>query len=193
MASAVEKHPLEPFLPGNAKVLMLGSFPPPRIRWSIDFYYPNLTNDMWRIMGSIFYGDKDRFVDAPNKRFYKERIVAFLEEVGIAIYDTAEEVIRLKQNASDKFLEVVKPTDVGGLLDRLPECRAIVTTGQKATATLCDTFSIAEPKMGSYSLFQYKGRELRLYRLPSSSRAYPLALPKKVAPYELMFRDLGLL
>ena len=25
----IEQHPLEPFLPGNAKLLMLGSFPPP--------------------------------------------------------------------------------------------------------------------------------------------------------------------
>ena len=27
-----ELHPLEPFLPANARVLMLGSFPPKRIR-----------------------------------------------------------------------------------------------------------------------------------------------------------------
>ena len=37
-----ELHPLEPFLPANARVLMLGSFPPKRIRWSMDFFYPNL-------------------------------------------------------------------------------------------------------------------------------------------------------
>jgi G:T/U-mismatch repair DNA glycosylase len=36
-----EKHPLQPFLPQNAKILMLGSFPPPKARWSMEFFYPN--------------------------------------------------------------------------------------------------------------------------------------------------------
>lgn len=36
----VEHHPLRPFLPEEAKVLMLGSFPPPQKRWSIDFSIP---------------------------------------------------------------------------------------------------------------------------------------------------------
>ena len=45
----VEYHPLRPFLPENAKVLFLGSFPPQRKRWCMDFYYPNFINDHWRI------------------------------------------------------------------------------------------------------------------------------------------------
>lgn len=53
-----ERHPLEPFLPENAKVLMLGSFPPPVERWSMQFFYPNWINDMWRIMGLLFYNDR---------------------------------------------------------------------------------------------------------------------------------------
>ena len=43
----IEEHPLEPFLPANAVLLMLGSFPPQKKRWSMDFFYPNLQNDMW--------------------------------------------------------------------------------------------------------------------------------------------------
>ena len=53
-----EIHPLAPFLPPNARLLLLGSFPPPRKRWSMDFFYPNYTNDMWRIFGLIFFDDK---------------------------------------------------------------------------------------------------------------------------------------
>ena len=44
-AAGVERHPLRPFLPENARVLFLGSFPPPRGRWCMDFYYPNFIND----------------------------------------------------------------------------------------------------------------------------------------------------
>ena len=43
----VEYHPLRPFLPERAKVLFLGSFPPQRKRWCMDFYYPNFINDHW--------------------------------------------------------------------------------------------------------------------------------------------------
>ena len=108
----VEKHPWPPFLPANARILMLGSFPPKPERWCMDFFYPNWLNDMWRIMGEIFYADKDYFTELPDyKRFDRRRIEIFLREKGIALYDTATEVRRLKDNASDKFLEVVRPTD----------------------------------------------------------------------------------
>lgn len=50
----VEQHPLKPFLPANARLLMLGSFPPQQKRWCMDFYYPNFINDMWRIVGQVF-------------------------------------------------------------------------------------------------------------------------------------------
>lgn len=189
----IEKHPLEPFLPAKARLLMLGSFPPQKKRWSMDFFYPNLNNDMWRIFGVLFFNDKEYFLNETRKAFVRERIIDFLEEKGIALFDTASSVRRLQDNASDKFLEVVEATDVATLLRRLPECKAIVTTGQKATDTLRRQFDVEEPKVGDYSEFVFEGRAMRLYRMPSSSRAYPLALDKKAAAYRIMFQDLQML
>lgn len=188
----VERHPFEPFLPARAKVLMLGSFPPQPKRWSMEFYYPNFINDMWRIIGLIFFNDKDRFVDNAAKRFRLGDIVDFCTETGIAMYDTACAVRRLKDNASDKFLEVVTPTDVPALLRKIPQCQAIVTTGEKATETLCRTFGTTPPATGEYSEFTFEGRPMRLYRMPSSSRAYPLPLERKAASYRRLFSDLGM-
>ena len=189
----VEDHPLEPFLPSNARLLMLGSFPPQKKRWSIDFFYPNLINDMWRIMGYLFFKDKNYFVDLEGKRFRKELIVDFLNEKGIALYDTACAVRRLQDNASDKFLDVVEITDVGLLLRQIPQCRAVVTTGQKATDTLLEMFSIQEPSIGTFSDFIFEDRHMRLYRMPSSSRAYPMKLEKKAEFYGQMMKEIGLL
>ena len=189
----VEEHPLEPFLPSNARLLMLGSFPPQKKRWSIDFFYPNLINDMWRIMGYLFFKDKNYFVDLEGKRFRKELIVDFLNEKGIALYDTACAVRRLQDNASDKFLDVVEITDVGLLLRQIPQCRAVVTTGQKATDTLLEMFSIQEPSIGTFSDFIFEDRHIRLYRMPSSSRAYPMKLEKKAEFYGQMMKEIGLL
>ena len=190
---AIETHPLEPFLPSNAVLLMLGSFPPQQKRWSMDFFYPNLQNDMWRIIGMIFFNNKDHFLSADKKSFDKARIVEFLQLKGIALYDTASSVKRLQDNASDKFLEVVDHTDIGLLIKQLPHCRAIVTTGQKATDTLRQQIQVKEPPVGSKSIFEHEGRVLYLYRMPSSSRAYPLKLEKKAETYKGMFKELGLL
>lgn len=189
----IEQHPLEPFLPLNAKLLMLGSFPPQKKRWSMDFFYPNLQNDMWRIFGVIFFGDKEHFLIPDRKVFDKERIIEFLNKKGIALYDTASSIRRLQDNASDKFLEVVEPTDIRLLLKQLPACKAIVTTGQKATDTIRQQVEVKEPAVGTSEPFEFEDRPMRLYRMPSSSRAYPLALEKKAAAYRVMFSELGLL
>lgn len=203
----VEYHPLRPFLPERAKVLFLGSFPPQRKRWCMDFYYPNFINDHWRIEGQIFYGDKNHFVDLEAKRFKIDEIVAFCEEKGLAFFDTSTAIRRLQDNASDKFLEVVEATDIRALVAQLPYLRAIVTTGEKATETICRTMGMAEtPKVNSYveitntdgtdetdifantnSTNMTNGGGLLLYRLPSSSRAYPLSFDKKVEAYRRFF------
>lgn len=192
MEIPVERHPFEPFLPEGAKVLMLGSFPPQSKRWCMEFYYPNFINDFWRITGLVFFGDKDRFVDTSAKRFRLEEIKAFCSEKGIALYDTATAVRRLKDNASDKFLEVVEPTDIPALLRRIPSCVAVVVTGEKAADTLSGSFGTISPGMGGYSSFSFEGRNMRLYRMPSSSRAYPLSLQKKADVYRRLFKELGL-
>jgi G:T/U-mismatch repair DNA glycosylase len=187
----IEEHPLEPFLPSNAKLLMLGSFPPQKKRWSMDFFYPNLQNDMWRIFGLIFFNDKEHFLLPGKKAFHKEYLIEFLTEKGIALYDTATSVRRLQDNASDKFLEVIEPTDICLLLKQLPHCQAIVTTGQKATDIIRSQIEVAEPKVGESCPFEFEDRKLRLYRMPSSSRAYPLSIEKKSDVYRFMFNELG--
>ena len=185
----VEYHPLVPFLPESARVLFLGSFPPARKRWCMDFYYPNFINDHWRIEGEVFFGDRNHFVDVKAKRFRLDEIVAFCREKGIAFFDTSTAIRRLQDNASDKFLEVVEPTDIPSLVDQLPRLRVIVTTGEKATETICASLHIPEmPKVNTFvPIPDALDREIVLYRLPSSSRAYPLAFEKKVEAYRRMF------
>lgn len=215
----VEYHPLKPFLPKGAKILFLGSFPPQRKRWCIDFFYPNWINDHWRIQGQVFFGDKNHFVCEGEKLFKLDEIVRHCEEKGIAFYDTSTAIRRLQDNASDKFLEVVEPTDIAALIAQLPHLRAIVTTGEKATQTICVTLGIPEvPKVGAFIPIPPQppsdssgkrmsgngvppcppplggvrggleiGMAVLLWRLPSSSRAYPLSFEKKVESYRKMF------
>lgn len=189
----VESHPLLPFLPEGCRLLMLGSFPPERKRWSMEFFYPNFNNDMWRIMGLIFHGERRHFEAEAGKRFDRRRIVDFCTLHGIGLYDTATRVRRLAGNASDKFLEVITPTDLAALLRSIPQCATVVTTGEKATDTLVQIFGCPKPSVGEYVPLHVGSRTLRFYRMPSSSRAYPLALDRKAAVYEKMLRDVGII
>ena len=181
-----ERHPLKPFLPKNARLLMLGSFPPPRKRWCMEFFYPNRTNMMWEIFGEVFFNDSQRLVDAEHKMFRLSEIQALLNEKGIAIFDTATVVRRLSGNASDKDLQIVEKTDIPALLERIPLCHDMVCTGQKSFSVLTEDYGVEMPQMGSYNEFCINGRQMRLWRMPSSSRAYPMPLKEKAVYYKQM-------
>ena len=144
---------------------------------------------MWRIVGYLAAGDKSHFLMPGGRKFDKERIEAFCRERGIALYDTAVEVIRLKDNASDNFLQVVREVDLAALLARIPHCRTLVTTGQKATDTLRAITGCGEPAVGESVAFEYAGRSMRLWRMPSSSRVYPRPVEWKAGFYRKVFED----
>jgi len=189
----IEYHPLKPFLQSDSRLLLLGSFPPKKERWSMDFFYPNLQNDMWRIFGLIFFKNKDYFLSADRKSFNKKEIEKFLIEKKIAIYDVAKAVIRHKDNASDNFLEIKEATDLNSILHCMPYCISVVTTGQKASETVSSIMNIDSPKIGNYTEFIFNNRIINFYRMPSSSRAYPLALEKKASIYKGMFEQLNII
>lgn len=179
----IERHPFEPFLPEGARMLFLGSFPPQPHRWCMPFYYPNWINDFWRIMGLIHFADKNHFCIPGEKRFDEALIRKFCADEGLAFYDTACEVRRLKDNASDAFLEVVTPTDIPALLSRIPSCHKLITTGEKATGVVAERFGCPVPTIGSY----IEVAHLQFWRMPSTSRAYPLPLEKKAGFYRRLF------
>ena len=205
-AAEVETHPFGPVLPPDATVMMMGTFPPTADKWAMRFHYPNFYNDMWRIYGSVFFDDVDYFRVGDEKRFDPERIRAFMFERGIASCPTVKQAIRETGNASDKNLTVVTPVDLDNILPQVPKVETLFTTGGKATEVLLNL--LAEPPAKSkypktnQSMdypYQWQSNQsqkadvnnLTLYRLPSTSRAYPLALDKKIAAYKAFFKKIG--
>lgn len=186
----IETHPWEPFAPAGARVLIMGTFPPQSKRWSMDFYYPNRTNDFWFMMGLIFRGDRHALYDASARRFRLDDIKTLLTERGIALNDTGRRVRRLMGNASDKYLEIIEPAPLGELLTSMPLCRTVVTTGEKAAGVVASLTDTPLPAMGTMVT---SADGIDIWRMPSTSRAYPLKLEKKAEYYERMFRHAGVL
>lgn len=181
----IETHPWEPFVPAGAKALFMGTFPPGAHRHSMDFFYPNRTNDFWRVMGIIYYGSAEALYDRAARQFRLPLIKEMLAAKGIAMGDTGYRVQRLQGNASDKFLSIVEPADLDAIMRRMPKCRAIATTGEKASRILSLLTGTPEIGIGQPVLWQREGLPpVQIWRLPSTSRAYPLAVEKKAQCYK---------
>lgn len=189
MADIIETHPWKPYVPDDARVLIMGTFPPQPKRWSMDFYYPNRTNDFWYMMGLIFFGDRLALYDADSRTFDVDAIRALLDAKHIALHDTCRRVRRLKDNASDKYLEVVEPVDLGSLLARMPLCKVVATTGEKAAGVVASLTSTTVPAMGECVK---SDAGLELWRMPSTSRAFPMRLDKKAEYYRRLFHAAGI-
>lgn len=141
----IERHPWPPYIPDRARYLFLGTFPPKPERWSMPFFYPNRINDFWRVMGIIFMNDREALWDSEARRFDLDAIKSLLDREGIALWDTAMAVRRLKDNASDKFLEIVEPINLAQLLYEHPTITQVITTGEKATAVIAAQAGIEVP------------------------------------------------
>ena len=194
----IERHPFTPFLPEGCKVVMCGTFPPKQDKWAMDFFYPNFYNDMWRIFGLIFFDDKDHFFDLTSKTVDKTAIQQMLTANKIGIGETVTQAVRTKDNASDKYLEIMTPVDLPVLLAKAPECSDLVTTGEKAASVIANLTDTEIPKIGEYRICKVKmpdgkEREIRHWRMPSTSRAYPMKLEKKMQFYREMLEEIRII
>lgn len=192
----IESHPWQPFIPEGARILIMGTFPPQSKRWNMDFYYPNRTNDFWKIMGLIFCGNKEALLLPGSKDYDLQAIIELMREKHIALNDTVRKARRLKGNASDKFLEIVEPVPLFNLLRDMPECHAVATTGEKAASVIAELTATPLPKMGERIIMENTSemtRPLSIFRMPSTSRAYPMKVELKAEFYKRMFEEIGIL
>ena len=166
----IELRPFPPFLPPHASVLMMGSFPPAAEKRTMEFHYPNFQNDA-------------------------EKIKAFLTERGIASCPGVRRAIRTHGNASDAYLKVVETVELPEILEKIPQCRRICTTGGKATEILLSLLETEvrakDFKTGETIAARCGDRDLLITRLPSTSRAYPMKLEAKAEVYRKFFVEAG--
>ena len=144
-------------------------------------------------MGLIFYNNKNQFLDNTLKRFCIDKIQKFLDKNDIAIGDSALVVNRLADNASDKYLNIITPLPLLDTLKRIPNCQAVISTGEKAAQIIAKQTNTIIPSIGSFTQASIHGKEIKIFRMPSTSRAYPLSIEKKAQFYKDMFSAIGIL
>lgn len=141
-------------------------------------------------MGLIFLGSPTALLEADGKSYDLQKIKEVLNSNGIALNDTGRTVHRQKGNASDKYLDIIEPVPLFDLLKKMPQCRNIATTGEKAAGVIASLTDTEIPKIGS---FVTSASGLNIWRMPSTSRAYPLAMEKKAAFYAEMMKHIGII
>ncbi|TPP47041.1 hypothetical protein CGC20_33480 [Leishmania donovani] len=155
-----EDHPIGPVVHADSRVLFCGTFPP--VRKSIRFYYPNANNDMWKVLGQVFYDDADAFYtaasrasslfSAPSKHaschaatraLDEARIVRFADSQPVGFFDVCRRVRRRLGTSADDNIEALERTNVvRDVLSHTPHCAGIITTGTLALTMLLDDLSV---------------------------------------------------
>ena len=143
-------HGFGPVWDDRSRVLILGSIPSPSSRVA-GFYYMFPRNRFWPVLAALF----DQPVPEPDPAVRAE----FALKHGIALWDVIQECDI--HGASDASITNVVPTDIAGLLDRVP-IGTIFTTGRKA-GQLYRRYCL--------SSLQEKGYRPTMINLPSTSPA----------------------
>ena len=102
--SEIEIHPHEPFVPKNATVLILGTFPGKsnvKVQGLDEWFYASKRNQFWNIIRGVY--NRPLLSTAEKKQLFSEK--------GIAIGDIFLKIKRKENNNSDSSLEVVEYND----------------------------------------------------------------------------------
>lgn len=111
---------IPPFIPENAKILILGSFPSPGSR-KAGFYYAYKTNRFFKILSFLF---------SEEEPITTEERKSFLCRHRIALYDVIESCDIV--GASDSSIRNVTASDIGKIRKGSSSIGQVFTTGIKA-------------------------------------------------------------
>jgi hypoxanthine-DNA glycosylase len=102
--SEIEIHPHQPFVPKNATILILGTFPG-KSNVNVDgldeWFYASKRNQFWNIIRGVY--NKPLLSTAEKKQLFTQK--------GIAIGDIFLKIRRKENNNSDSSLEIVEYND----------------------------------------------------------------------------------
>ena len=173
----IETHPFGNFIPANAKVLVLGSFPTHNKNWRFNSFYPGRANFFWRMLGEIY---NRKFNHISGEGAAAERL-ALCEEKGIAISDTIYKCRRLVATSSkDSDLEVIEKMNILEMLRKHKSIHTVILTGSSGKVSAHKVFfehltehkilySVNDSKAPIQGHFILDGRTIETHSLYSTS------------------------
>jgi G:T/U-mismatch repair DNA glycosylase len=125
-----EIHPWNWYLPSEAKILIIGTFPPTLRNWSFDFFYPNKNNYFWKIMARIA-GRELQYLTGTEAVTERKEILCLLKT---GVSDMGKIIRRKAGNSLDQNLEIVEYMNIFQLLQENPSVRKIIFTSSSGSS-----------------------------------------------------------
>jgi len=159
----MEKHPFEPIIFPDSKILILGSFPSLK-SFEEGFYYAHPRNQFWPLLAEVF---------DENVSTIEDKIV-LCKRHHLALWDSAKSLRRDSGNSSDQNLKEVEANDFRQLLRDYPSIKTVLFTGKKSEAIFNKS---------------YKDLHIKKALLPSPSPAYAsMSFEKKLQVYKELLK-----
>lgn len=125
----IEKHPKWYYDIPVMNSLILGSYPPHKIRRNYEFYYPNKQNYFWRILAAL---DNDHVLthfdgdEAVNER---KQIMKHLK---IGVQNMGKTISRVGTSARDTNIKILEYHNILSIIKKHPELTLIILCGFSA-------------------------------------------------------------
>lgn len=159
----MEKHPFEPVVFADSKILILGSFPSIK-SFEKGFYYAHPRNQFWPLLAKVFNEEISTV----------EQKIALCKKHHLALWDSAESLIRHNADSSDSNLKAIKVNDFEQFLKTYPSIKTVLFTGKKSEA-IFNT--------------KYKDLPIKKALLPSPSPAYAaMSFEAKLQVYKKLLK-----
>lgn len=173
------------------KALIIGSFPPPRKKWSMEFFYPNKQNNFWPVLAGVAGIELKSF---EGTSAVEERKV-IMEKLNIGIEDMGKTILRKNDSALDANIRITSNYDILGILSRYKNIKVFITAGfhddNSAYESLVrylkekDILVTLPMKKGAGQRFSfiYEGRLINCIMLNSTSKAARKSLKELIEQY----------
>lgn len=175
---AEETLPWKEYIPYEAKMLILGTFPTEKSNRAFEFFYPNKANRFWPTLA--------RVAGMPLTEFGGEPAVAqrklILDKLQAGISDTGYKILRQKESSLDDSLFPVEFTDVFKILKEHSTIISIIlTSSSKGNSALnwfeayCElnniTLTLPKGNLPRQTTLTVLNRPIKVIAINSPSRA----------------------
>lgn len=164
----------EPFVPDNARVLILGSMPSVK---SLEqgFYYANAQNRMFRLIALYYARSLGIAPEAAQPLATVEQRKAALEHLGIAMWDVIASCQRV--GSLDSNIKNPVCADIIGLISHHPSIKTVITNGG-LSARLFERHTLKDPRLQGIEL------SFNHIALPSTSAANTIKFERLKESYD---------
>lgn len=186
-----EQHPWNLYIPVDASIILLGTFPTDTRNRKFDFFYSSPTNRLWEVLSSLA---KHTIIHFQGAKAVEERR-EILQKLNVGLTDMGKTILRQQGSSKDHSLFPLEFMDITQILIEHPAITTIIVSGNaqgNSSLSWLNTFcSINSIKLDTKSLEKNKStlinisnRNIKISKSYSPSRLSIISTDKIKEEYQ---------